>query len=312
MELRQLRYFLTLADELHFGRAARRLHLSQSALSQQVRALERQLEVPLFVRTSRRVELTDAGRTLYQHAGPVLSLAHTAADATRQAGLAGRRRLAVGFIGNGLAERTTTLLDAFEKALPDTDVALRHLGLADHLQALRHGRVDLALVRLPVDEPDIEVADVWSEPRVLAVPAGHRLDRAGPVSICDVGEEPILTLSSSFPAHWRDFWTVDPRPDGTRPVIGPVFEDLEEAMQLVARGRGLLVTAASLARGQARPDLAFAQLADVAPSTVGLAWRRDQAGPLVRTLVQVARRTLAGPHGTRGGTVPEGEGPRAP
>lgn len=301
MELRQLRYFLTLADELHFGRAARRLHLSQSALSQQVRVLERQLEVPLFVRDSRRVELTAAGRTLYEHAGPVLSLADVAAEATRQAGLAGRRQLTLGFIGNGLAERTTTLLRAFETALPDTDVALRHLGLAEHLQALRHGRVDLALVRLPVDEPDIDVAIVWSEPRVLVVPSGHRLARADQLSICEVGDEPVLTLPSSFPAHWRDFWTVDPRPDGSRPVIGPVFEDLEEAMQLVARGKGVLVAAASLARGQARPDLVFAPLADVAPSSVGLAWRRDQAGPLVRTLVHTARGTLAVPaqHGRR-------------
>lgn len=296
MELRQLRYFLTLADELHFGRAAQRLHLSQSALSQQVRAMERQLEVPLLLRNNRRVELTPAGRALYTRAGAVLALADAAAEATRQAGLAERRRLNVGFIGNGLAERTTPLIHAFEAALPDTDVALKHLALAEHLQALRHGRVDLALVRLPVEEPDIDVATIWTEPRVLALPAGHPLATSDHLSICDVGDEPMLPVTASFPAHWRDFWTVNPRPDGSRPGLGPPFEDLEEAMQLVASGKGLLVTAASLARGQSRPDLVFRRLTDVAPSAVALAWRRDLHGPLVTTLTAIARRTLAEGH----------------
>ena len=294
MELRQLRYFLTLADELHFGRAAQRLHVSQSALSQQVRAMERQLEVPLLVRNSRRVELTPAGRTLYERAGAVLDLAAAATEATRQAGLAGRRQLTVGFIGNGLAELTTALLQAFEAALPDTDVALKRLGLAEHLQALRHGEVDVALVRLPIQEPDIDVAAIWTEPRVLVLPAGHLLAATGDLSICDV-DEPLLTLPASFPAHWRDFWTVNPRPDGSRPRLGPTFEDLEEAMQLVALGKGVLVAAASLGRGQSRTDLVFRRLVDVAPSTVALAWRRDLHGPLVTTLTAVARRTLAEP-----------------
>lgn len=294
MELRQLRYFRTLAEELHFGRAAQRLHLSQSALSQQVAAMERRLGVPLLVRSSRRVELTPAGQALYTRAEGVLALADDAVEATRRAGLAGRRRLTVGFIGNGLAERTTPLLRAFEQALPDTDVVLRHLGLAEHLPALRHGRVDLALVRLPVEEPDIDVAPIWSEPRVLALPAGHPLSAVERLSICDVGDEPLLTLTGAFPAHWRDFWTVNPRPDGSRPRLGPAFEDLEEAMQLVAHGKGLLVTAASLAHGQSRPDLVFRDLVDVAPSAVALAWRRDLHGPLVTTLTTVARRTLAG------------------
>lgn len=293
MELRQLRYFLTLADELHFGRAARRLHLSQSALSQQVRALERQLEVPLFVRSTRRVELTVAGRTLYGHARSVLAQADAAAVATRQAGLVGRGVLTVGFIGNGLAEQTPALLAAFEAALLDTDVVLKHLSLVEHLQALRHGRVDLALVRLPVDEPDIEVAVICSEPRSLVLPAGHRLADAARLSICDVGEDPVLTVGPSFPRRWRDFWIVDPRPDGSRPRLGPAFDDLEEAMQLVARGKGVLVAAASLARSQARADLVFTPLTDVAPSAVGLAWRRDLDGPMVRTLAAVARRTLS-------------------
>jgi len=293
VELRQLRYFLTVADELHFGRAARRLHVSQSALSQQVQALERQLQVSLFVRTSRRVELTAAGRTLYSRAGSVLSLVDDAAAATRRAGLAERRRVTIGFMGNGLAERTTSLLAAFEAALPGTDVALKHLTLAEHVAALRHGRVQLALVRPPVDEPDIEVTVICTEPRVLVVPVAHRLAGARGVSICDVADDPVLTVPPSFPAVWRDFWTVDPRPDGSRPRIGPVFDDLEEAMHLVARGSGVLVAAASLARGQARSDLAFVPLTDVAPSDVGLAWRRDLRGPLVTTLADVARRTLA-------------------
>lgn len=293
MELRQLRYFLTLADELHFGRAARRLHLSQSALSQQVRAMERQLGVALLLRNSRRVELTSAGQTLYTRAGAVLALADATAEATRQAGLAARRRLTVGFIGNGLAERTAPLIHAFEAALPDTDVALKHLGLVEHLQALRHGRVDLALVRLPVEEPDIDVATIWTEPRVLVLPARHPLATTEHLSICDVGDEPMLAVSASLPAYWRDFWTVNPRPDGSRPRLGPTFEDLEEAMQLVARGKGLLVAAASLARSQFRPDLVFRRLDDVAPSVVALAWRRDLHGPVVTTLTAVARHTLS-------------------
>lgn len=312
MELRQLRYFLTLADELHFGRAAHRLHLSQSALSQQVQAMERQLEVPLLVRNSRRVELTAAGRALYERAGAVLDLADAAAEATRQAGLAGRRRLTVGFIGNGLAERTTRLLRGFEAALPDTDIALRHLGLAEHLQALRHGEVDLALVRLPVTEPDIDVAAVWAEPRVLILPAGHRLATTDHLSIYDVGDEPLLTLPASFPAHWRDFWTVNPRPDGSTPRLGPTFEDLEEAMQLVALGKGLLVAAASLARGQSRIDLVFRRLVDVTPSWVGLAWRRDLHGPLVTTLTAVARQTLAMTHSQATRPLLEPSGPTSP
>lgn len=292
MELRQLRYFAALAEELHFGRAASRLHLSQSALSQQVRALERYLQVPLFARSSRRVELTDAGRALYAHAETVLSVAHQAAAAARRAGLAGRQRLTIGFIGNALAELTTTLIEGFERALPETEIVLKHLSLAEHLHALRHDRVDLALVRLPIDEPDLDVEVIFAEPRVVVLPAAHRFARAPRLSLADVADDRVLPLGPSFPTAWRDFWIVNPRPDGSRPRLGPPFDTLEEALQLVANGKGVLVAAASLARSQARPDLVFTPLVDVTPSRVGIAWRRDLRSPLVSALTAVARDVL--------------------
>lgn len=293
VELRHLRHFVAVAEELHFGHAAARLHLAQPALSQSIRTLEAELDVALFERTSRRVALSPAGAVLLPHARRILTDADALLD---RAAWHGRRRatgLRLGFVGNGFGELTTAVLEAFAAAHPDVHVTLHHVELADHLHAVAAGRVDVTAVRLPVDDARLTVLPVMEEPRVLAVAARHPLAQRSALSIAECADEVFLPVSEGMPARWRDFWLVRPRPDGSTVRVGAPFDSLEEALQLVAAGRGVITAAASLAQSHARSDVAFVALTDVEPSRAGLAWPRRDHHPLAPDLAAIAARVAA-------------------
>jgi DNA-binding transcriptional LysR family regulator len=293
VELRHLRHFVGVAEELHFGRAAARLHLAQPALSQSIRALEAGLDIALFERTSRRVTLTPAGAVLLAHARRILMDADALVE---RAVWHGRRRetgLRLGFVGNGFGELTTAVLEAFAAAHPHVHVSLHHVELADQLHAVAAGRVDVAAVRLPADDARLTVLPVMQEPRVLAVAARHPLAQRAALSITECADEVFLPVSERTPARWRDFWLVRPRPDGSTVRVGSPFESLEEALQLVAAGRGVITAAASLAQSHARNDVAFVPLTDVEPSRAGLAWPRRDHHPLAPDLAAIAARVAA-------------------
>lgn len=193
MELRDCECFVAVAEELHFGRAAARLHMAQPPLSQRIRALEEELGARLFARTSRKVALTPAGEAFWRDAAALLDQAGKARETARRvaSGLAGR--IAVGFVNPAMDAFLSDALAAFRLAAPDVELGLREMPTREQLDALAGGRLDVGFVRhVGQDIPGAAVAVVSREPYLLALPAGHPLARRARVPLAALGGTPLV------------------------------------------------------------------------------------------------------------------------
>jgi DNA-binding transcriptional LysR family regulator len=285
MDLRQLRYFVTVAEELHFSRAAARLHLAQSALSAQVRHLEDELGGPLLVRTTRRVTLTPAGQALFEDGRAILAAVDDAVGRARALARGEGEPLLVGSLGPVPGGLLPPLVAAFQSRHPNVPVEVRALDFNDPVSGLREGRADVAFLYAPVPEPDLLATPLLAEPRIVVMPRGHRLAARAELRPADLDGETFVTQPSSMAAEWRDFWMlVDEL--GHRPPVSPyVGENIEEWLQLIGRGEGIDTCPAVIARYFAWPELAFVPLIDAAPATLVLARPRDQSHPLAEEFV---------------------------
>ncbi|GAA3748035.1 LysR family transcriptional regulator [Streptomyces tremellae] len=290
LELRSLRYFVAVAEDLHFGRAADKLHISQPALSVQIRKLERLLGVDVFLRDSRHVELTSAGEAVLEEARRTLAAAdHTVAVARNIA--RGSGRLDIGFVANAAAELTPAVVEEFSRRHPHVDVRMRQYAFADPLAGLASGDVDAAFVRPPL-RPDahVDCLPLLHEERVLILSERHPLAQRPAVSVEMVLDEAFVARRA--PQEWRDFWLGVDHRYGHPVRVGAEVSTVDECLEAVLTGRGIAFTQSSSQRYYARPGLAFVPVDDLSGSTVVLAWRRDTAAPLVNDLVASARGVL--------------------
>lgn len=290
LNLRLLRYFAAVAEELHFGRAAQRLHVSQPALSHQIRKLEDDLGVELFERTSRRVELTEAGEALLEEGRKTLESAEDALTRIRQYANEDEDVLRVGFIAGGAGGLTTAAVKEFERRNPDVRVEVRRFEWADQSEGIKDGRVDVGFVRLPVEDPELAFESVLEERRVVGLchhDHGPYTERKS-ISITELNGYPVITTGSA-PEAWVRWQIEDPRPDGSRPVYGQAVDTIEEMLEVVAIGGGYCVIAESVAEFYQRPEVFYVPISDVAPSSVALAWPRRSRSSLVRKFVEATK-----------------------
>ncbi|MFZ4301970.1 LysR family transcriptional regulator [Streptomyces cinereoruber] len=285
----QLRLFVVLAEELHFSRAAARLFITQSALSQQIRDLERRLGVRLFDRSSRAVTLTPQGRVLLADArGVVAAMDRLSRSASTQARrLSGR--LVVGTIGAEAAmPYTRAVLRLLHERHPLVQVDVRSLHFADHFDALFRHDVDVAFLRPPVP-PGVEVQHLATEPRLACLSASDPLVDRDRIALAELARHPVIDVPPQVPRLWWDFWAADPRPDGTPVRYGPVASDLEGLLHLVAQGKGMCFLPAAARALFPRPGIRYVEVTDLPPSTAGLAWlRENRTEPLVEAVVAAA------------------------
>ncbi|MCT9079832.1 LysR family transcriptional regulator [Streptomyces fulvoviolaceus] len=281
MELRQLTYFVTLAEELHFGRAAERLHIVQSAVSQQIRRLERELGAELFDRSSRHVRLTAAGERLLPEARTVLS----AADRAR-ASVAPPPGLRIG-TSTGLGEHLDRVLAAFARRAPEVPVELFSLPAAERLARVAGGRLDAAFVRAVEPVAGVRVLPLWSDPLVAALPAAHPLAALPEVGIGDLAGLPLsLTERRNNPAL-VDLVVGACHEAGFEPLPGPTSGSLQDTLATIGTRPLWTVVYASHARVLHSPRVAFVpfRTPGLALST-GLAVRASaQSPPHVDTLL---------------------------
>lgn len=284
-----LRSFCVLAEELHFGSAAARLNISSPSLSQQVSRLEENLGVKLFERNSRRVTLTEAG-------GELLPLARRARDAHQEvlewaASLRDDKPdlLRIGVVAAGAGRLTTAIIMNAIQEMPDLRLEMRRLGFFDAPAELLAGRVDAAFVPGPIvaDRERIVSTLLWSEPRVLVVPTGHRLAGRESIGIAEAADDVFVAASGGDPGA-VDWWLVDPRPDGSHPRRGPVADDFEGLLELCAAGVGVNIAAASAATHYRRDDLSFVPIVDIEPATILLCTRRHSTGAAARRFESIA------------------------
>ncbi|MGY0236671.1 LysR family transcriptional regulator [Longispora urticae] len=287
VDLRLLRYFVSVAEELHFTRAAERLHISQPALSKQVRMLESQLRLTLLRRSSRHVELTDAGRALLPQARRLLDQWSESLTATRAAAAEENRTLRVGFIANACGELTPRIFREFARRRPDWKVTMSQAQWGDPTCGLRDGRVDVAFLRVPVPADECFHQKVLlSEPRWVVLPAGHRLAAHDVVPFAALLDEPFVATPAES-GEWRDFWlAVEER--GGHPVrIGAEVHSSDEWMEAIANGFGVCFTAESTARFYTRPGVVYRPVDRISPTRVALAWHRDDRRRIIADFVAV-------------------------
>jgi len=291
-ELRVLGYFVAVAEELHFGRAAARLHIAQPSLSVQIRNLERSLDTPLFNRTSRGVSLTPAGEVLLDHARPLLAAAQVAAAATRQVGRSLDQKLVVGFQANAAAELTPKVLAAFRQDHPGVQVQMRSYPFADPTAGLGDGSADVAFIRPPMPENHgIQAQELFTEPRVVAMPESFRLASRPMLFVEELLEEPFVARHA--PQLWRDFWLGTDARGGEEPIIGADVGTVDECFEAILSHQGIAFTQASTQRFYNWPGLTFVPVVDLPPSTVSIAWREDTASPAARAFVHTAQQVAA-------------------
>jgi DNA-binding transcriptional LysR family regulator len=248
MELRQLRYFVAVAEELHFRRAAERLHMSQPPLSNQLRRLEEELGCPLMTRSRRRVELTPAGEAFLADSRRVLAELDEAAQTARRihSGRAGRLR--VSFVGSALLSLVPNVVRHYRSVRPDVELQLRERSTEEQLSELRAGTIDVALVALPVDAPDLRTEVVLRERAVAALPAGHPLARLRRVPLADLAAEPLVLFPREQAPGLHDRLLASlSGPDGP-PAVAQYAPETQTIVALVAAEIGVSLVQASVQR----------------------------------------------------------------
>jgi DNA-binding transcriptional LysR family regulator len=283
-EIRQLRYFLAVAERGSVSAAALDLHLSQSALSEALRKLELELGVSLLERSSRGVAVTAAGEALAAGARTAIEAFDSALAAAR--GQTGRLR--VGFEAAGAGRLSTQSRARFLARFPHVRVEPRRYDWGGEVAALREGECDVAFVWLPADLTGLGSEIVASEARFAGLAGSHPLAARSSLSVDELTDEPIMWTRRA-PRYWVDWWAVNPRPDGRSPTWGPENDNVEEMLEQVADGSAYCIVPASMTEYYARPDLVWVPLDDVDPLRIALAWRERDASPLVAAYAAIVR-----------------------
>lgn len=285
LSLEQVRGFVVVAEEGSFRRAAERLRMTQPPLSRQIQKLERDIGVMLFDRTQRRVTLTPAGTAFLVEARRLLALAEAAPSTARLAASGRTGTLRVGFTAASGISFLGRFLNHIERALPEIEVALSEQVSAGQLEDLRSGKLDLALVRPPIDEAEFDSQLVFAEPLALVIPQDHRLADDGLVPVTALTGEHLLVFAPGPARYFADLLT--------RVLAGVHYTSTHQLTQvptmlaLVMAGRGLALVPAST--GQLRPHgLRFRLLDGVDEQALLYAvWRREQANPALRRVVEL-------------------------
>ncbi len=289
VELRELECFLVLTEELHFGRTAERLRVSQARVSQTIRALERRVGAPLFERTSRRVRITPLGEELCRNLEPAYRQIGWSLDRATAAARGIEGELRVGFLGSAANEHTPHILDKFRSRHPDSELVMTEVHCGDPLGPLRACEVDILFTRLPVDEPDLTVGPVVvSEPRSLAVPSGHPFARRESVSVEDLARDAVIDISGPAPDYWWESHVPRMTPNGKPIRRWRAAATFQELLALVATGQGISPVVESVSRYYARPDVALIPIRDMPDSEVALVWRSAGETARVRAFAQAA------------------------
>lgn len=284
--LRQLRAFLAVAEELSFSRAAERLLVSTPWISETIKELERQLKVTLFVRTTRSVQLTDAGRVFASLLSHVLDDLDDAVRVAQRMTARSGRALTLGYvIGAGL-ELVPRLVRTYLERWPDQPLRSVEYDFADPTAGLRDHDVDAAIVRPPLGLAGIATLELTTEPRVACLPDSHRLAQRESVSVSELLLEPIIAAPSS-PGPWRGYWLLDEYRTGPAPIVAEA-RTRDAELHMVARGDGISITSAGAGRYYARPGVVFVAISDIPHCSVALAWWPDGSAA-VAELVETAR-----------------------
>ena len=288
MELRHLRYFLAVAEELHFGRAAAKLHISQPPLSQQIRRLETELQTPLFHRTTRHVELTNAGRMFLTEARAVVAQAEQAAGTVRRATRGEIGQLVVGCALWADFLNGAKIIRLFARRHPGVDVELRDLTAPEQIAALEDGTIHVGILRPPILSDVLLSERLLSESLVLAFPRRHRFASYQRVPWEALADEPYVLFSHRRAPAYQSVVSRACRDAGVTLRVKYEVEHPQTVLAVIAAGLGVSLVPASL-QVLRRPGVTYRRLKPAGPAVeTVIAWHREREMPFVQAFVRAA------------------------
>ncbi len=294
-----MRYFVAVAETLHFGRAAERLHIAQPPLSQQIRHLEDELGVRLFQRTNRRVELTEAGHLFLIETRRTLAQADRAARVAVRAHRGELGRLVIGYMASAELSIFPRVFPAFRERYPDVKLVLQILAPPEHLQRLRAGRLHVGFVRLPLSDRRLTIVPVYREPLLAVLPVRHTLARRPTVALRELGDEPFVTFPRQHAPGYYDWLIAIYRRANVAPTLVQESEKLQTIVSLVAMGRGVTLMPKCVT-ALARKGIVCKPLRPRVPDTeLGLVYDPTNRSALVQAFVDLTKDLFGTPHRPR-------------
>lgn len=286
MELRQIRSFLSIAETLHFGRTAQLVHLSQPALSLQIRALEEELGVRLFERNRRTTSLTEAGVAFRDDAAAALGLLEEAARKARLAADGKTGLIRIGFISTAGAEILPPIMRAFRKLYPDVEFSLRNVLTADQTDMLEAGTLDIGFLRVPLDgHAGLTITPIHTEAFVLAVPAAHPFAAKKKVKLAETSAEDFLMYERKMAPGFHDLILAMLRGAGVVPRICQTAGEMPTLISLIDAGMGIAILPISAVRRTTASVVGCAIADDIPISQVGIAHRKGNLPKVVKNFV---------------------------
>jgi DNA-binding transcriptional LysR family regulator len=299
MDLRHMRYFLTVANELHFTRASKALHIAQPALSKQIRDLEDELGVTLLNRSGRRITLSDAGQVFYEKASKILQATEAAIVETQRAQRGETGKIAIGFFEQTAYTLLPPILRKYRHRFPEVDIQLRWHSVAEQRDVLVRGEIDVAFIRLIRNGDqfiesfdDLTKCKLYSEKFVLAIPANHRFEHQEVVAITDCANESFISYAEGFAPDFHATILRLCAIQGFTPKTSLEVGQTYTLLGLVSAGVGIAFVPAS-AQKMKLEGLIFKRLEDQLPDIeIYLAWAESKPSALVSALVDTARETI--------------------
>jgi DNA-binding transcriptional LysR family regulator len=292
MELRQLRSFVAVAEELHFGHAARRLRIAQPALSRQIQALEKELLVQLLFRNRRRVQITPAWQVFLDRARLIL------ARSDERAGEGVSGTLNLGFVGSATYDVLPGVLREFLQAAPHVDLTLSEMTVHAQIEALTEKRIDVGLLRLPAKTEGLVFRTIAREPLYVALPSSHSLAQSGALRLSALAEEPFVLYPDHPRPSWTEFVIGLCQQAGFRPTVVQRTVEIQTTLSLVAAGIGVSIVPKCIGNLQ-RKDVVFRSLLGVRARTELLvAYRERDPSPVVQSFLKVLWRRVRVQNGT--------------
>jgi DNA-binding transcriptional LysR family regulator len=287
LNTRQLRYFVVVAEELHFTRAAARLFVAQQSLSAQIRQLEQRVGATLLRRTTRRVELTPAGELFLTEAREMLAALDRGIASARESENAPASTLSVGFMLSAALELTAPILTEFGRRHPHVRVGLHEYLYNDPSVGLASGAVDIGFVHLPITLSEARCERLFVQPRAVCVSTSHPLASHDSLSVADVLDEAVSAPRCLDPA-WSSFWTLDEYRGGRAANIVAYPASLAEELEAVALGQYVMFTASGAARFAPRPGVRIIPIHDIVGSEMAIVWQAERETDVVRAFVTTA------------------------
>ena len=290
MDLRHLKYFIAVAEELNIGRAALRLHISQPPLTRQIQQMEEELGVALFIRTPRGVELTQAGEMFLEEARNIRALIERAIERTKRAGEGKLGRMDIGIFGSGILGAIPKLLHLFRDTHPDVEVVLHTMTKEEQIEALRQKRISVAFNRMLLPLPDITSELILREPLFLAIRQEHPLSAQESVSFMELANYPLVLFPTGARPNFVDRVMELCRGKGFSPEISQIVGDAVTGVALVAAGFGITLVTESAITLQF-PGVVYRPFHDIESATVDLSclYRKDDQSPVLQAFLEVIR-----------------------